>query len=91
MANSCYYSDLAFQPKDNAVIDAQRTIFQEIFYFGWYKDDCRTGDVDKINLLLESLNTLDGNLKFTVTSVYSKPTDSHFFRLYFVSSNKKYR
>ena len=32
-ATSCYYSDLAIQPTDNAVIDAERTIFQEIFYF----------------------------------------------------------
>ena len=34
VANSCSYSDLAIQPIDNAVIDVQRTIFQEIFYFG---------------------------------------------------------
>ena len=55
-ANSCSYSDLAIQRIDNAVIDAQRTIFQEIFYFGQYKDDCITiwtGDVDK---LLEIIN-----------------------------------
>ena len=54
-ANSCSYSDLAIQPIDNALIDAQRTIFQEIFYFGRYKDDCITiwtGHVDKIDLLL---------------------------------------
>ena len=55
-ANSCSYSDLAIQRIDNAVIDAQRTIFQEIFYFGQYRDDCITiwtGDVDK---LLEIIN-----------------------------------
>ena len=104
VANSCSYSDLAIQPIDNAVIDVQRTIFQEIFYFGWYRDDCITiwtGDVDKIDLLLEFLNFLDENLKCTVeiggkslcfldlkitiddkkllTSVYIKPTDSHFY------------
>ena len=50
-------------------MDAQRTIFQKITYFGQYRDDCITkwtGDVDKVNLLLELLNTLDENLKSTV-------------------------
>ena len=68
-ANSCSYSDLAIQPIDNAAIDAQKTIFQEIFFFGWYRDDCITiwtGHVDKIDLLFEFLNSLDENLKFTV-------------------------
>ena len=53
----------------NAVKDAQRTIFQQIFYFGRYRDDCITiwtGDVNKIDLLQEDLNSLDENLKFTV-------------------------
>ena len=40
--NSRSYPDLAIQPIDNAVIDAQRTIFQEMFYFGWYRDDSIT-------------------------------------------------
>ena len=50
-------------------MDTQRTIFQKITYFGQYRDDCITkwtGDVDKVNLLLELLNTLDENLKSTV-------------------------
>ena len=67
-ANSCSYSDMAIQPIDNAVIDAQKTIFKEIFYFGRYRDDCitiGTEDVDKIDLLLEFLNSLDENWKFT--------------------------
>ena len=54
---------------DNAVIDTQKAIFQEIFYFGRYKAECITiwtKDVDKINLLFELLNSLDENLKFTV-------------------------
>ena len=61
-ANSCSYSDLAIQPIDNSIIDAQRTFFQEIFYFGRYRDDCITiwtGHVDKIDLLFEFLNSLD--------------------------------
>ena len=41
-ANSSYYSYLAIQPIDNAVTDAQRTIFQEIFYFTRYRNDCIT-------------------------------------------------
>ena len=49
-ANSCSYSDLAIQPIDSAVIDTQETVFQEIFYFGRYRDDCitiwRTGYVN---------------------------------------------
>ena len=52
---SCSYSDLAIQPIDNAVIDAQRAIFQEIFYFGRYRVDyitIWTEDADKIDLLL---------------------------------------
>ena len=68
-ANCCSYPYLAIQPIDNALIDAQRTILKEIFYFGQYRDDCRTirtGDVDRIDLLLEVLNSFDENLKFTV-------------------------
>ena len=38
-ASSCSYSDLAIQPIDNTVTDAQRTIFQEIFYSVRYRDD----------------------------------------------------
>ena len=70
-ANSCSQSDLAIQPIDNAVIDAQKTIFQEILYFGRYRDDCitiGTEDVDKIDLLLESVNSLDENWRFTEIS-----------------------
>ena len=33
-ANSCSYSDVAIQAIDTAVVNAQRTSFQEIFYFG---------------------------------------------------------
>ena len=42
---------------------------QEILYSGRYRDDyitLWTGHVDKIDLLLEFLNCLDENLKFTV-------------------------
>ena len=54
--NSFSYSDLAIQPIDKAVINAQRTSFQDILYFGRYRNDCITiwtGDEDKIDLLLE--------------------------------------
>ena len=56
--------------QDDPVRDAQRTIFWEIFYFGPYRDHCITiwtKEVDKIDLLLDFLNSLDENLKFTVT------------------------
>ena len=68
-ANCCSYAYLAIQPIDNAVIDTQRTILKEIFYFGQYRDDCitiRRGDVDRIDLLLEVLNSFGENLNFTV-------------------------
>ena len=68
-ANSSFYSDFAIQPIDNAVIGALTTIFQQIFYFGGWIDDfiaIWTGDVDKVNLLLEFINLLDNNLKVTV-------------------------
>ena len=68
-ANSCSYSDLVIRPIDKAVIDAQRTRFQEISYFGRYKRDCITiwtEDGDKIELLREFLNSLDKNITFTV-------------------------
>ena len=68
-ANSCSYSDLVIRPIDKAVIDAQRTRFQEISYFGRYKRDCITiwtEDGDKIELLCEFLNSLDKNITFTV-------------------------
>ena len=68
-ANSCSYSDLVVRPIDKAVIDAQRTRFQEISYFGRYKRDCITiwtEDGDKIELLCEFLNSLDKNITFTV-------------------------
>ena len=103
-ANSCSYSDLVIRPIDKAVIDAQRTRFQEISYFGRYKRDCITiwtEDGDKIELSREFLNSLDKNITFTVeiggkslsflnlkitiddkkhlSSVYSKPTDSHLY------------
>ena len=60
--NSWFYSDLATQPVGNAVIDARRTVFQEIFYIQQYIEDCKAiypGDVDKVNLLLKFLNSLD--------------------------------
>ena len=58
-ANSFSYSNLAIQPIGNAAIDSQGTIFQVIIYFGLYNN--KTGDVDKIELLLEFLISLDKN------------------------------
>ena len=58
-ANSFSYSNLAIQLIGNVVIDSQGTIFQVIIYFGLYNN--KTGDVDKIELLLEFLISLDKN------------------------------
>ena len=67
-SETCTWDDKNIQPNNNnAVIDAQRTIFQAIFYFGRYRDDCITiwaRDVGKIDLLPKYLHSLDKNLKF---------------------------
>ena len=52
VANFCYYSDLVIQPISHGVVHEERIIFQELFYFGRYRDDyitIWTGDVDKVN------------------------------------------
>ena len=69
LTNSCSYSYLAIPPMDNAANDAEKIIFQEIFYFARYRDDCKTvwtNNVGKINLLLEFLKPLDENLKLAI-------------------------
>ena len=68
-ANSYSYSHLAIQPMDKAVIDAQKEVFQEIFYFARYRDGCKTvwrKDVRKINLLFDFLHPLDEDLKLVI-------------------------
>ena len=68
VAYSCSYSDLAIQPIDNVVINAQKTIFQEIYYFERWRGDCIkvwTEDADIVHLSLKLLNSFDETLKLT--------------------------
>lgn len=68
VAYSCSYSDLAIQPIDNAVINAQKTIFQEIYYFERWRGDCIkiwTEDADIVHLSIELLNSFDETLEIT--------------------------
>lgn len=68
LAYSCSYSDLAVQPIDNVAINAQKTIFQEIYYFGRWRGDCIkiwTEDADIVHLSLKLLNSFDETLKLT--------------------------
>ena len=68
LAYSCSYSALAIQPIDNVAINAQKTIFQEIYYFGRWRGDCIkiwTEDADIVHLSLKLLNSFDETLKLT--------------------------
>ena len=68
LAYSCSYSDLAVQPIDNVAINAQKTIFQEIYYFGRWRGDCIkvwTEDADIVHLSLKLLNSFNETLKIT--------------------------
>ena len=92
--NSCLYADLAVFDIDKSVLQAKGNTFQEMRYFGRYRDE-------KLELFLMFLNSIDSNLWFTIevggnklcvldlnwtlrdnkihTTVYSKPTDSHLY------------
>ena len=102
--NSCSYSDLALQPIDDSIFNVKESSYNELSYYGRYRDDCLvlwTGTNERLNDLLNFINTLDNKLQFTmefggdsicfldlkisivgnqlVTTVYSKPTDSHIY------------
>ena len=67
--NSCSYADLAVFDIDKNVLQAKRNTFQEMRYFGRYRDDCLalwTGPLEKLELFLMFLNSIDSNLQFTV-------------------------
>jgi hypothetical protein len=67
--NSCSYSDLALEPIDNEIYQAQRTIFKEIVTYFRFRDDCFliwNGDLSLINQFVYFVNILDPSLKFTV-------------------------
>ena len=67
--NSCWYADLAVFDIDKNVLQAKRNTFQEMRYFGRYGDYClasRTGSLEKLELFLMFLNSIDSNLQFTI-------------------------
>ena len=67
--NSCSYADLAVFDIDKSVLQAKRNTFQEMRYFGRYRDDCLalwTGPLQKLELFLMFLNSIDSNLQFTI-------------------------
>ena len=67
--NSCSYADLAVFDIDKSVLQAKRNTFQEMRYFGRYRDDClalRNGPLQKLELFLMFFNSIDSNLQFTI-------------------------
>ena len=67
--NSCSYADSAVFDIDKSVLQAKRNTFQEMRYFGRYRDDCLalwTGPLQKLELFLMFLNSIDSNLQFTI-------------------------
>ena len=67
--NSCSYADLAVYDIQKNVLQAKRNTFQEIRYFGRYHDDYLalwTGPLEKLELFLMFLNSIDSNLQFTI-------------------------
>ena len=67
--NSCLYADLAVFDIDKSVLQARRNTFQEMRYFGRYRDDCLvlwTSPLEKLELFLIFLKSIDSNLQFTI-------------------------
>ena len=67
--NSCWYADLAVLDIDMNVLQAKRNTFQDIRYFGRYRDDCLalwTGPFQRLELFLMFLNSIESNLQFTI-------------------------
>ena len=50
--NSCSYADIAVLSIDDAVFEKMSTTYNEMLYFGRYRDDCFSiwkGSVEKLN------------------------------------------
>ena len=63
------YADLAVFSIDKNVIQAKRNTYQEMRYFGRYRDDCLalwTATFEKLELFLMFLNPIDSNLQFII-------------------------
>jgi len=67
--NSCSYSDLALEPIDQSIFEAKVVSFNELFFYGRYRDDCIVlwlGTEARAEEFLKHINTLDAKLKFTM-------------------------
>ena len=67
--NTCSYADLAVFNIDKNVLQAERNVYQEMGYFGRYCHDyleLSTGLLEKLELFLTFLNSIDSNLQFTI-------------------------
>ena len=67
--NTCSYADLALFNVDKNVLQAKRNAYQEMGYFGRYCHDnleLLTGPLEKLELFLTFLNSIDSNLQFTI-------------------------
>ena len=67
--NSCLYADLAVFNIDKNLLQAKRNPYQKMKYFDQYRDDCPalwTGPLEKIDLVLTFLNSIDSNLQFDI-------------------------
>ena len=69
--NSCSYADVAVFniDIDSNVLQVKRKTYQERRYFGQYCDDCLTlwtGPLEKLELFLMFLNSIDSNLQVTI-------------------------
>ena len=67
--NSCSHADLAAFDINKNILPVKRNTFQEMRYFGRYRDYCLalwTGPLEKLELFLLFLNSIDSNLQFTI-------------------------
>ena len=67
--NSCSYSDLAIYRLDKLINEEKANNFNELLFFGRYRDDCFVlwdGTVVRLNEFFSFINTLDQDLKFTM-------------------------
>ena len=67
--NSCSYGDIAVASIDNAVLGQKAKPFDDLMYFGRYRDDCFSfwkETMEKLESFHYFLNSLNLHLKFTM-------------------------
>ena len=67
--NSCSYSDLAVEPIDESIFEERDKNFNELKYYGRFRDDCLVlwnGTNERLNDLHKFINSIDSNLQFTM-------------------------